>query len=89
MVTERAGLRAYWMNSAGAPRDPDARAALDIGTRAAPQVDRFRIAADLHADLLEEPVGMCLDRHQLLFLQHLVGRRGSRDEGCRRRMGGA
>ena len=97
MCTLRALLRACWMNSRGALRcDQLARQAGghvhapligDARAGAPPQLDRGLVAADLHADLLQQPVGVRLHRAQAFLGEQLVGRQRTRDVGrCERRL---
>ena len=52
--------------------------AVDVRTRGLPDCERFRVLAELDADLLEDGVGVVLDEGEALFAQHLVHRNVAR-----------
>ncbi len=54
--------------------------ALHVGARLAPQLDRFRLVAELDAHFLQDGVGIVLDDLQPLLAQHLVDRDLAGDE---------
>ena len=80
--TERAGLRASCVKLArrgGAQRPHVARIeadplAVDRGPGVAEQRQRHLVAADLDADVGQDPVGVRLDERQALLPQQLVAR---------------
>src|SRR5579863_8740468 len=61
-------------------RDTHSRFALDLCPCVAPKTNSYLIAANLHADFLQDSIRMALDFHQLFFLEHLVGWNGALDE---------
>ncbi len=48
--------------------------AFDLGAGTAPQVERFRIVAEVDADLLKDGLGIVLDEGQAFLGQHLIER---------------
>ena len=83
MSTERSGLRACWTKLRGAdsgddrleePRLEAHALSLHVGARLAPQRQRGRVAAELDADLLEDPIGGPIDEVQAFLVQQAVGR---------------
>jgi hypothetical protein len=60
-----------------------AAALADAGARRLPQGERCRITADLHADLLQQLICVCLNREQLLLGERCVRRQLPGNEGRR------
>ena len=55
----------------------------DRSTGTLPQAERDRVAADFHADLFEQLIGMRLDREESFFSQKLIGGQAAGDESGR------